>query len=212
MMTPPRGRPADPTKQAHQKQKLIAAAIELLSEKSYRSVTIREIAERADVNSAMIRYYFENKENLFLAMFEELSVEHFNLVENAVALENPVREFIYSTLNMIGKNTGMMRLIHDEILREDSPLKVAFIERFPKKMAQRLPRLIQAQIDKGLMRSDLNPKFAALSLMSMIIFPFTVPDVREQAWQMSQDDITSPAWAEHLYQLFVSGCTKEPQT
>lgn len=61
-----RGRPRDVEREESVKQGLIAAAMEMLAEKSYKDISIREIARRADVNSAMISYHFGSKEALFI--------------------------------------------------------------------------------------------------------------------------------------------------
>ncbi|UJF17115.1 CerR family C-terminal domain-containing protein [Vibrio sp. SS-MA-C1-2] len=55
------------------KQQLLEASIELFAEKGFDNVTIRQIAESANVNSAMITYHFNNKEGLYIAVFEYIA-------------------------------------------------------------------------------------------------------------------------------------------
>jgi AcrR family transcriptional regulator len=47
------------------REKLLDAAAELFSEKGFRDVSVREIAARAGVNSALVGYYFRGKQALF---------------------------------------------------------------------------------------------------------------------------------------------------
>ena len=48
------------------KERIFQAALELItSEEDIGSITIREIAKKADVNLALINYYYQSKENLF---------------------------------------------------------------------------------------------------------------------------------------------------
>ena len=148
-----RGRPADPDKQEEQKRKLVEAAASLLSNQSYRSITIRQLGDTAGVNSAMIRYYFDNKEGLFVALLDQMSSEHFRAMKDVMGSEQPIKQFIIAMLAMLNQNGGLARMIHDEIMQSDSPLKQAFLERFPKRMANILPQLIEQQIKAG------NPKF-----------------------------------------------------
>jgi TetR/AcrR family transcriptional regulator len=49
---------------------LLNATAELLSEAASIDVSLNEISQRASVNSAMIKYYFGNKEGLLLALLE----------------------------------------------------------------------------------------------------------------------------------------------
>ena len=48
-----------------QRQAILAAAIPVFAEHGPRDATIRLVGRRAGVNSALIYYYFENKNNLF---------------------------------------------------------------------------------------------------------------------------------------------------
>jgi AcrR family transcriptional regulator len=50
--------------------RILDAAEELFAQQSYEAVTIRNIAAKALVNSALVRYYFGVKEQLYLAIFE----------------------------------------------------------------------------------------------------------------------------------------------
>ena len=49
------------------KERLLQAAIQLFAEQSFDAVSIRQIASTAQVNSAMISYYFGSKQKLFEA-------------------------------------------------------------------------------------------------------------------------------------------------
>jgi AcrR family transcriptional regulator len=89
-----RGRPVNAITQQQRKQGLMAAAFELLKEKSYRSITIREIAAKADMQSAMISYYFGDKEGLFIALIEKLAEQQFEQFQKVLDHENPIKEFI----------------------------------------------------------------------------------------------------------------------
>ena len=201
-MTPPRGRPVDPDKQAEQKQNLLIAARQLMSEKTYRSITIRELGERAGVNSAMVKYYFENKEGLFIALLDHMANEHFSRVTQLASAENPIKALIQNMLAMLSDNKGVARMIHDEILHNDSVLRDAFIERFPKRMSQFLPMLIQRELA---IENPLTAKYLAFNLISLIITPYIGEPVRKMAWKISDEELTQPEWAEHIYQFFING-------
>lgn len=72
-----RGRPVNAITQQQRKHGLMNTAFELLKEKSYRSITIWEIAAKANMQSAMISYYFGDKEGLFIALLEILAKQQF---------------------------------------------------------------------------------------------------------------------------------------
>jgi len=198
-----KGRPIDSGKQAIQKDKLLTAAEELLAEKPYSNITIRELAVRSGVNSAMVSYYFTNKEGLFIALLDEMSKKHFIVMQSITNSPDPIKTFIDTILAMLNKNNGLARLIHNEILTGNSKLSDAFIDRFPRKMASFIPQLIKKHTS---IKEERKAKYVAFSLVTMLITPFINKSIRQQAWQISDDELQSPLWAEHIYQQFMFGC------
>jgi AcrR family transcriptional regulator len=51
--------------------KLIASAVEIISEKGFRATTMKAIAQKAEVGVATIYNYFPNKDKILYAYFEE---------------------------------------------------------------------------------------------------------------------------------------------
>ncbi|MCH8106551.1 MAG: TetR/AcrR family transcriptional regulator [Proteobacteria bacterium] len=73
-----------PTKKQRQEMKnatksraveLTVTALDLFAERDFASVTIKDIANACGVNTALIYYYFENKEDLFRATIENAITE-----------------------------------------------------------------------------------------------------------------------------------------
>ena len=201
-----KGRPINPEKQAMQKAKLLASAEYLLAEKSYSNITIRELAQHSGVNSAMISYYFTNKEGLFIALLDDISTKHFAVMQSISHADNPIKSFIETMLSMLNKNHGLARLIHNEFLMSNSKLTDVFIERFPKKMAAFVPLLVK---NNTVIKDERKAKYAAFSLVTMLITPFIHKSIRQQAWQISDEDLQSSEWVEHIYQQFMLGCNRQ---
>lgn len=85
------------------KSRLLKAATHLFIKKGYRGVSIREIAERAKTNSALISYYFGDKEGLFIQVFKTVAaplnakrVASFEKLEEAgeITVESVVRAWV----------------------------------------------------------------------------------------------------------------------
>lgn len=53
---------------ADKKEHIISTAIELFAERGFEGTSIRDLAAKADVNIAMVNYYFGSKDKLFEAM------------------------------------------------------------------------------------------------------------------------------------------------
>jgi AcrR family transcriptional regulator len=202
-----KGRPINLAKQAMQKAKLLSAAEQLLAEKSYANITIRELAQRSGVNSAMVSYYFTNKEGLFIALLDEMSTKHFTVMQSITYSTDPIKTFIETILAMLNNHNGLARLIQDEFLTGNSTsrstLSDIFIDRFPRKMANFIPQLVKKHTS---INDDRKAKYAAFSLVTLLITPFVQKSIRQQAWQISDEELQSPLWAEHIHQQFMFGC------
>lgn len=91
------------TKSEETRERLIVAATELFCKKGYGNTSIREIAKAADANSALIKYYFGDKEGLFRHVFKEVTaplnqvrrVRFENLIANgSFIIEDVVRAWV----------------------------------------------------------------------------------------------------------------------
>lgn len=77
--------------EAHRRDALISAALELISEGGPTTATVRAIAERAGVTPGLIRHYFNNKEDLTRAAYHALmeGMTEAHLVALAFAPDTP---------------------------------------------------------------------------------------------------------------------------
>jgi AcrR family transcriptional regulator len=83
----------DPEVHAAFKRRRIADALaELCVEQGYRATTIADIAQRAQVGRATIYENFENREQIFLAVFDRAIAELFERVEAACAVAGDCSE------------------------------------------------------------------------------------------------------------------------
>ena len=82
----------DNTPNIDAKERILTAAIKLFSEKGYDASRVNEIANAANVNKALIYYYFKNKEDILDQLV-------YSLLENAASI---VMDFIHENIvNMI---------------------------------------------------------------------------------------------------------------
>jgi len=64
-------------------------AMDLFAEKGFEGTSVRDLAHHADVNLAMINYYFGTKENLFASLLEQKALfmrEKISEIENDKSL------------------------------------------------------------------------------------------------------------------------------
>jgi AcrR family transcriptional regulator len=89
---------------------LLDAAQQLMLDEGYAAVTTRRVAAAADLNSAMVFYYFDSLDGLFIALFRRGAERSFERLQDALSSDQPL--------------WGFWDLIHD---RAGSALTMEFI-------------------------------------------------------------------------------------
>ena len=103
------------------KEHIISSAIELFAERGFEGTSIRDLAAKADVNIAMINYYFGSKDKLFEAMVvQKASFMREKLEEIAGDKSKSEIEkmdtVIESYVNRILSQYHYHRIIHQELM------------------------------------------------------------------------------------------------
>jgi len=97
-----------------QRQDMLAAAIELFSEKGYYSVSMHEIAQKAEFAIGTLYKFFKNKEDLYKALMLELADKFEETLTKAI--EEPddevekLRNFVRTKGELFSANASMIRL------------------------------------------------------------------------------------------------------
>ena len=101
-----------------QRQEMLAAALELFSEKGYHNVSMHEIAEKAEFAIGTLYKFFKNKEDLYKALI----LEQADRVHEALtkAIEEPedeiekLRNYVRAKGEIFRANVSMIRLYFAE--------------------------------------------------------------------------------------------------
>ncbi len=196
----PRGRAPEQSRQA-----LIDAARDLFSRREFAAVSLRQIAERAKVNPAMIHYHFGGKEGLYSAMLEERFAPLLQQLELLPNERPSLSKFLESYVRMLAANPWLPNLVVREVLYGKSSFREQFIQRFAARAGRMVPTLIDEERKAGRLRTDLDPVLATLSLLSMALFPFIGRPVIEPALGLEMDEGFIRRWVEHALRLFYEG-------
>jgi TetR/AcrR family transcriptional regulator len=109
-------RPRDDSRLNASAEQLIDATAALLSKRSDLNVSLADIATSSGLNSALIKYYFKNKEGLLLALLERDARIHMDglarLLELDVSAEEKMRTHIDAIFRAYYRSPYLNRLIH----------------------------------------------------------------------------------------------------
>jgi TetR/AcrR family transcriptional regulator len=199
----PAGRDSDKVRAA-----LIEAARQHFLSREFKAVSIREIAESAGVNGAMVNYYFGGKQGLYMAMVESVLTElDESLQELSTNNELTIADFGQSYGLLLARNPWWPNFMIREVLFSEGPTKEAVVKKFGAIIGPKLLGLVQQEIENGHYREDLNPQLTIIAFMAMTIFPFLARPVIEQVFSMNLDEKTVAAISAHNTQLFLHGVT-----
>ena len=139
------------------KTHIMEVAIELFAEKGFEGTSIRDLATKADVNVAMINYYFGSKEKLFECMVKQKAAYTKDILEEIVNNEHlseieKIDRIIDSYVSRLFSNRKFHRVIHQELmLNEREALQDAIVNLlFPNSLLLR--NVIDAGVKKGVFK------------------------------------------------------------
>lgn len=140
---------------------IIDAAEKLFALKGFEGASVRDIAHEADVNVAMISYYFGSKEKLMEAIFEartqniRLKVENLLQDTGKTPLEKVytlIDDYVEKFMNQQRFHRIMMR---EQIMENNTPV-AAYIFELKKKNQESINRLIHDGQQSGAFRKNID--------------------------------------------------------
>jgi AcrR family transcriptional regulator len=140
------------------KEIIITTAINLFGQKGFEGTSVREIAAGAEVNLAMINYYFGSKEKLFESIVEYkasyLKEVFEELVKNtSLSQIEKIDTVIDSYIDRMFQNPQFHHLLHRELSMEHRPqMKEAITEILLRNFVS-LKAIIRNGIDSGEFRN-----------------------------------------------------------
>lgn len=171
---------------------ILEAARAVFVREGTREATLKEIAEEADVNQALLHYYFRDKKTLANTIFEEVASEFFPKLEAILnddqSVEEKVRTFVPTYIDLVQKNPYLPTYIVGELNRNPFELKtrIQSLDLAPFEQLGPLNRQLKRRAEEGTLRSISAEQFV-LNLVSLCIFPFIARSLLEAAMGMKPE-------------------------
>ena len=157
------------------KGKLLAASVPLFASQGFAAVSIRQVAEAAGVNSALISYYFGGKSGLYEAVLKEqfsYIVDRIRMLsEQPLTPVDKIRGYARAVEDVHQAEPYLIRLWFREMAEPGSPFRHIIIEHIGIAAAF-LRGAITEGMSKGMFRADIIPEYAVVGLAGMLNFFF----------------------------------------
>jgi len=140
---------------------LLDTAEMLFSQKGFDGTSVRDIAEAAGINTAMISYYFGSKEKLMEEIFERKSLNIREKVANLLKDDSldPL-EKMYSLVDMyiegiLSRKTFHRILLCEQIINQN-PSIISLVDKMKTKNSEYINDLIKLGQKKGMFKKNID--------------------------------------------------------
>lgn len=191
--------------------RLVLAARRCFTTAPYSQVTTRMLAQEAGVDAALIRYYFENKEGLYKAMFMEVTGEVMSGIEKALGNDKPfdLEDIFHIFYDVIKQSPAFPILMFKEIVLEQGICRDYLIERIENTRKPFFFNMLSQLKQQGLIKEELDDRLLMLNLMGLMIFPWYMRESMATQMGIEFNDEQLSKMATHNANMFKYGCFKE---
>lgn len=169
-------------KEKQTEEKILEAATEVFIEKGLDGARMKDIADRAGINKALLHYYFRTKDHLFNTVFEMTSTKLLSMfapiLDEKMSFEDKIRFFYREHINFLNKNPLMPSFLINEINRRPERIKKYISQTDFGKFWSELEKLHREEFKKHNITKKSFPQIIT-SLVSISVFPFAARGIIE---------------------------------
>jgi len=172
---------------------IMEAAEQLFAEKGFAGTSVRDIAEVANVNLAMISYYFGSKEKMMEAMFKHKG-DHFRVqLENLIQDENlssiqKIEKFIDDFIERILTKQCFHKVMVREQLSDANSTIVKRIYELKEANLALIKQLIQQGQKKGDFKKNVDTVFLMMTLVGTVSQVVTGPHLYRKLFNLQSNE------------------------
>lgn len=178
-----------PGTEQNTRERILDAAAEVFYSKGYAGARMHEIAERAQINKAMLHYYFGNKETLF----EQIFLQGFFrfqarilpiLADERLGLEDKIRRFAEYYIDTVSQYPYLPLFILSE-LRLNPQRMVEILKRRDNHSKPYIRQILNYM--DGTRPAGVEPFELFINLLALCVFPFIGRPILQHVFDLSDD-------------------------
>ena len=189
------------------RERLLKAALDCFLADEYHHVTTRLIAEKADANIAMIRYYFGNKEGLYEEMIRETLNPLLEVLDGQM-LNSPqgLTDFLRLYYRTMSQHPEFPKLILKVLALNHGPGK-RFIQQLLERGRTRTSRKVDTLKAAGQIDATTDPDILRMAFVSLAMTPMLLKGIFEQQLGREMDADFLETLAQFNGRLLLAGLT-----
>ncbi|MFQ5513591.1 MAG: TetR/AcrR family transcriptional regulator [Myxococcota bacterium] len=207
------GRPVG-TDSGRTRDYLLRVAREVLAQRGVTRATIREIADRAGVNPALLHYYFGSKSGLHTALVTEVGKRIRTEIAGAGGREGAFRErlraLVHTYVATLASEPFLAQMLVHHLLIAERPADDELLSEIGAPLVEAIRELIEGGLASRELR-EIDPGFliaviAGSGLGAFLAAPILRPGPRTETVSRAWVE----AWASSLTDLLLDGISQEP--
>jgi len=188
---------------------LLQATASILSERSDLDASFSEIEKRSGLNSALIKYYFGNKDGLLLALLERDAKLEMDALKHLITMDltadEKLRIHIRGILNAFHRSPYLNRLIHYMIENGSGRSGKLLKEIYINPMVEAYRKIVAQGVEEGTFR-PVNAELLYCSLVGSCDYIFSSINIIPQIFNESEiTEELKQRYLAHLIDLTLLG-------
>ncbi|HWA16381.1 MAG TPA: TetR/AcrR family transcriptional regulator [Gemmatimonadales bacterium] len=163
---------------------ILDAAEALFATQGFAATTIKAIGQKADLNPALLYYYYSDKSALYHAVIERRLGAFAHGMQGRLSADlaplDAIERIVRGQVALFLEAPLFPRLVARELADHAAAHATDAVQHHLVGLFQRVSGIIAAGQKDGTIRDDLDPKFAAISLISQVIWFFVAEPVLSQ--------------------------------
>lgn len=144
----------------NQKQiQILQVAETLFAEKGFDGTSIREISKNAEINIAMVSYYFGSKEKLLESLViyrtSDLKISLENIIDEKLSPVEKIEKFINFYIQKLHKHKNMHQIMNFETSTKKRVIESEAFNAVKKENLETLKKIIKDGQDANIFRNDI---------------------------------------------------------
>ncbi|WP_204500056.1 TetR/AcrR family transcriptional regulator [Aquibacillus albus] len=180
---------------------IIDAAVNVIAENGYHASQVSKIAKKAGVADGTIYLYFKNKEDILVSLFQEKMGIFIEKIEKEINdvddAEKKLGILIKMHFNQLAENHDLAIVTQLELRQSNIALRLK-INEILKKYLKIIDEIIDAGINQGVFRKELNPRLARQMIFGTI-------DEIATNWVMKDQKYNVVKQADEVHELIIQG-------
>ncbi len=200
-------RPKSGRSKSDTRSEILAAARRVFAHKGLEGTSVREVAEAANVNNAMIYYHFKDKSELYRAVLAD-SFDAFDRIweheifKSTASAREKIRKYVEEFIQFQHSNEELRRIMSMEFAACSENCKW-IADNFFTHSYEKLTKIMKAGMKSGELKK-FDPAKAIPSLVGMIIHSFIMKPIAEYIIGKKLD-LSAARYGKFITVLFFDG-------